>query len=95
MQDGTVHRGDPADLDPIQFFRNRKLAEESFMELTEGLIPAGKRKRIVEAVFHLEEMKDISDLTRLFWLLKAPARSLVATACACSRESCSVNRKLR
>jgi 2-methylcitrate dehydratase PrpD len=66
MQDGTVHRGDPADLDPIQFFRNRKLAEDSFMELTEGLIPAGKGKQIIEAVFRLEDMKDVSDLTRLF-----------------------------
>ena len=66
MEDGTVYRGDPADLAPIQFFRNRKLAEESFMELTEGIIPTTKGKKIVEAVFRLEDMKDITELTRLF-----------------------------
>ena len=39
MDDGTVHRGDPADLAPIQFFRDRDLAEESFLELTHGILP--------------------------------------------------------
>lgn len=66
MDDGTVHRGDPADLAPIQFYRNRKLAEESFLELTEGLLPEKRAKEIADTVFRLEELPDVSLLTELF-----------------------------
>jgi 2-methylcitrate dehydratase PrpD len=66
MDDGTVHRGDPADLAPIQFFRNRDLAEESFVELTHGILPKGRGQEIVDTVFRLEELSDLSLLTKLF-----------------------------
>jgi 2-methylcitrate dehydratase PrpD len=66
MDDGTVYRGDPADLAPIQFYRNRQLASESFMELTKSLLPAPRAKEIVDTVFRLEGLPDVSNLTKLF-----------------------------
>jgi hypothetical protein len=66
MDDGTVHRGDPTDFAPVQFFRNWDLAEESFMELTEGILPKQRAQDIIDAVFRLEELSDVSLLTKLF-----------------------------
>lgn len=66
MNDGTKYVGDPADLAPVQFFRNAELAERSFMELTAGLLPDAKAKQIVDTVLRLERLRDISALTKLF-----------------------------
>lgn len=66
MADGTVHKGDPADLAPVQFYRNRELAQQSFIELTDSLLPPGRSQAIADAVFRLETMKNITELMELF-----------------------------
>ena len=50
----------------MRSFRNRQLAIESFMELTKDLLPAIRAKEIVDTTFRLEELLDVSILTKLF-----------------------------
>lgn len=67
MEDGTVYRGDLEDARPIQFFRDRALAKESFLEITEGILVPSRAEEVVDCIFSLEEVKSVGELTDHLW----------------------------